>query len=176
MPTVLLTLFLLQSDEELIKDLQAFTQVAPADERTLRAAVDQTLPRVAKVMHSSVPRRFSTKVVSRDEATRRLKAMLEREYPGDRLARLGAALKAVHLIEPGVDLEKEALALYAANVGGFYDPHDRTLYLLADQPAVVSVIAFRLRLAAVGPVPVLCPGSTHEREMSGRGKSFFVMR
>jgi hypothetical protein len=46
----------------------------------------------------------------------------------------------------------------------------------ARQPAVVSVIALRLRLAAVGPVPVLCPGSTHEREMSGRGNSFFVMR
>ena len=147
MATLVLTLFLLQSDEELLKDLQAFTQVAPADERTLRAAVDQTLPRVAKVMHSSVPRRFSTKIVSRGEAARRLKAMLEREYPGDRLARLGAALKAVHLIEPGVDLEKEALALYAANVGGFYDPHDRTLYLLADQPAVVQQLVIAHELA-----------------------------
>ena len=46
----------------------------------------------------------------------------------------------------------------------------------ARQPAVACVIALRLRLAAVGPVPVECPGSTHEREISGRGNSRRVIR
>jgi hypothetical protein len=162
-PALLLALFLLQSDDALLKDLQALTQLGLVDEPTLRATVDETLPRVAKVMHASVPRKFSTKIVSRAEAARRLKVMLEREYPGDRLARLGAALKAVHLVERGVDLEKQALGLYAANAGGFYDPHDRTLYLLGDQPAVVQQLVIAHELAhAVQDEQLGLERATHE--------------
>ncbi len=144
---LLWSLFLLQSDEVTLKELQALAQPASADEGTLRALVDQTLPQVAKVMHSRVPRALSTRVVSRSEVSRKLRGVLEREYPSHRLARLGNALKAIHLIEPGVDLEKEALGLYAANVGGFYDPHDKTLYLLADQPAALQQLVIAHELA-----------------------------
>jgi hypothetical protein len=146
-PTLLLSLLLLQSDETLLKDLQALTPLAPTDERTLRAMVEQTLPRVAKVMHARAPKNPTVKIVSRAAAAGKLKAVLAREYPGDRLDRLGAALKAVRLIEPGVDLQREALELYATNVGGFYDPHDRTLYLLADQPALMQQLAIAHELA-----------------------------
>ena len=147
MPALLLSLLLLQSDETLIKDLQALTLLAPTDERTLRAMVEQTLPRVAKVMHARPPKNPTVKIVSRAAAAGKLKAVLAREYPGDRLDRLGAALKAVRLIEPKVNLQREALELYATNVGGFYDPHDRTLYLLADQPAVMQQLAIAHELA-----------------------------
>ncbi len=147
MLALLLSLFLLQSDEALLKDLQSLTPLAPADERTLRAMAEQTLPRVAKVMHASAPKKTTVKIVSRAAAAGKLKAVLEREYPGDRLARLGAALQAVHLIGPQVNLQQEALGLYATNVGGFYDPHDRALYLLTDQPAVMQQLAIAHELA-----------------------------
>src|SRR5262249_59828709 len=43
-------------------------------------------------------------------------------------------------------LQKEAVALYAKNVSGFYDPHDHVLYLLKDQPPSMQrmVIAHEL--------------------------------
>ena len=147
MPALLLSLLLLQSDETLLRDLQSLSALAPTDERTLHAMVEQTLPRVAKVMRASTPKRPTVKVVSRAAAADRLKTVLAREYPGDRLARLGAALKAVRLIDRQIDLQQEVLEMYATNVGGFYDPHDRTLYLLADQPAVMQQLAIAHELA-----------------------------
>lgn len=61
--------------------------------------------------------------------------------------------------------------------GAIHDTKVRVVETLADsQPAVVSVIASELLLAALPAVPVLCPGSTHERDTSSRGKSFFSMR
>ena len=144
---LLCCLLLLQSDEVSLQELQALTQPAPSDERTLRALVEQTLPRVAKVMRSSPPKAVVTKVLTRSQASRKLRAVLDREYPNHRLSRLGAALQAIHLLEPEVDLEREAVALYAANVGGFYDPHEKTLYLLADQPGVLQQLVIAHELA-----------------------------
>src|SRR5262249_18937474 len=44
-------------------------------------------------------------------------------------------------------LQKEAVALYAKNVSGFYDPHDHVLYLLKDQPASVQQMVITHELA-----------------------------
>jgi len=144
---LLCCLLLLQSDEVSLQELQALTRTAPSDERSLRALVEETLPRVAKVMRSRPPRAVVTKVITRSEASRKLKAVLDREYPNHRLSRLGSALRAIHLLEPEVDLEREAVALYAANVSGFYDPHEKTLYLLADQPGLVQQLVIAHELA-----------------------------
>ena len=143
-----LALILAQSDELSEKDLRALvSEETPVDESSLRRMVDQVLPQVSKVMRLPAPRRLTTRVVSREEAGRKLLEVLKREYPGDRLTRLGAALELVHLLEPGVDLQKEAVALYSKNVSGFYDPHDRALYLLKDQPASVQMMVITHELA-----------------------------
>ena len=143
-----LALLLAQSDELFEKDLRALvSEETPVDESSLRRMVDQVLPQVSKVMRLPAPRRLTTRVVSREEAGRKLLEVLKREYPGDRLARLGAALELVHLLEPDVDLQKEAVALYSKNVSGFYDPHDRALYLLKDQPASVQQMVIAHELA-----------------------------
>src|SRR4051812_146185 len=111
-----LTLLLAQTQPDqlggLSKDdaemLQALQGSAAPDEPALRAMVEKTLPRVAKVMGLPAPRRVQVRVVSSAEASRKLLEVLRREYPGDRLARLGRALQLVHLVEPGLDLEKAA--------------------------------------------------------------------
>jgi len=142
-----LLLMLAQSDELSERDLRALVyEERPVDESSLRRMVEQVLPKVSKVMRLPGPRHLTTRIVSREEAGRKLLEVLRREYPGDRLARLGAALELIHLLEPGVDLPKEAVALYSKNVSGFYDPHDRALYLLKDQPpsAQKMVIAHEL--------------------------------
>jgi hypothetical protein len=143
-----LALVLAQSDELSEKDLRALiSEEKTLDEPSLRRMVDQALPEVSLVMRLPAPRRLTTRVVSREEAGRKLMDVLKREYPGDRLARLGAALKLVHLLEPGVDLPNEAIALYSKNVSGFYDPHDSALYLLKDQPASMQQMVIAHELA-----------------------------
>src|SRR5262249_57516212 len=44
-------------------------------------------------------------------------------------------------------LQKEAVALYAKNVSGFYDPHDHVLYLLKDQPPSMQRMVITHELA-----------------------------
>ncbi|HME89898.1 MAG TPA: DUF6782 family putative metallopeptidase [Myxococcaceae bacterium] len=147
MLALVVALMLTQSGELSERDLRALVaEEKPLDESSLRRTVEQVLPEVSKLMRLPGPRRLTTRVVSREEASRKLLEVLKREYPGDRLARLGAALELVHLLEPGVDLPKEAVALYAKNVSGFYDPHNHVLYLLKDQPPSMQrmVIAHEL--------------------------------
>ncbi len=124
-------------DDALLRDVERMAQLqggGSASPEELRALVTEMLPRVGKVMRLPIPSRIDVKVVSRDEARAALLEVLRRDYPGDLLERLSDSLAAVKLVPPGTDLRREAQALYADNVSGFYDPHRRRLYLLSDQP------------------------------------------
>ena len=139
-----LAFILAQSDGFTAEELHALSGAEHVSgsitEETLKQMVTQTLPKVAGVMGRPVPRKLNVRVISREEASRKLLEVLNREYPGDRLARLGTALQLVHLVEPRLDLAKAAHALYSANASGFYDPHDHTLNLLQDQPMAAQVM------------------------------------
>ena len=120
---------------------------ASGDEGSLRRLVDEMLPRVAAVMRANRPRNFTLRIVSRTEAAAKLQEVLKREYPGDQLDRLSQALQAVHLVSPGTNLAREAAELYGKNVGGFYDAHDKSLYLLKDQPMMSQMMIVPHELA-----------------------------
>jgi hypothetical protein len=136
-------------EEDLLRDLErmAGAQNRPATAAELRALVAEMLPRVARVMKCSPPSHVDVRVISRDEARTRLLAVLQRDYPGDMLARLSTALAAVGLVAVGTDLRGEASALYGSNVSGFYDPHERALFLLDDQPLAVQSLVVAHELA-----------------------------
>lgn len=137
-------------EEALLHDLEQMTrleQSGSASPAELRALVAEMLPRVARVMRRPAPSRVEVRVVSRDEARAKLLAILERDYPGDALLRLAEALRAVGLVAEGTNLRSEAQALYGSNVSGFYDPHDRALFLLSDQPMAVQALIVAHELA-----------------------------
>ena len=137
-------------DEDLIRDAERLARMqggGTASPEELRGLVAELLPRVGKVMGLPVPSRVEVKVVSRDEARAALLVVLRRDYPGDTLERLSEALAAVGLVAAGTDLRAEAQALYGANVSGFYDPHERRLYLLADQPLAAQTLVVAHELA-----------------------------
>ena len=137
-------------DEDLIRDAERLARMqgaGTASPEELRGLVAELLPRVGKVMGLPVPSRVEVKVVSRDEARAALLVVLRRDYPGDKLERLSEALAAVGLVAAGTDLRAEAQALYGANVSGFYDPHERRLYLLADQPLAAQTLVVAHELA-----------------------------
>jgi hypothetical protein len=137
-------------DEALLHELEQMAraqQGGGASAAELRTLVAEMLPRVARVMKRPAPSRVEVRVVSRDEARARLLAILERDYPGDALTRLAEALRAVGLVAEGTDLRSEAQQLYGGNVSGFYDPHERALYLLSDQPLAVQALIVAHELA-----------------------------
>jgi hypothetical protein len=136
-------------EDDLLRDLERMSaaQNRPATAAELRALVAEMLPRVARVMKRSPPSHVDVRVVSRDEARSRLLAVLQRDYPGDMLARLSTALAAVGLVASGTNLQAEAQALYGSNVSGFYDPHERALFLLDDQPLAVQSLIVAHELA-----------------------------
>jgi hypothetical protein len=136
-------------EDDLLRDLERMTasQNRPATAAELRALVADLLPRVARVMKRSPPSHVDVRVISRDEARTRLLAVLQRDYPGDMLTRLSTALAAVGLVTGGTNLQVEAQALYGSNVSGFYDPHERALFLLDDQPLAVQSLIVAHELA-----------------------------
>lgn len=137
-------------EEELLRDIERMTRLqggGAASAEELRALVAELLPSVGKVMRLPVPARVDVKVVSRDEARAALLGVLRRDYPGDTLERLSEALAAVGLVAAGTDLRAEAQALYGGNVSGFYDPHQRRLYLLSDQPLAAQALVVAHELA-----------------------------
>lgn len=137
-------------DEELLREAERMARLqggGAASREELQALVSEMLPRVGKVMRLPVPARIDLKVVSRDEARAALLDVLRRDYPGDLLERLSESLAAVGLVAPGTDLRTEAQSLYGSNVSGFYDPHQRRLYLLADQPLAAQALVVAHELA-----------------------------
>jgi len=99
------------------------------------------------VMGLPVPSRIDLKIISREQARAALLEVLKRDYPGDLLERLSESLAAVGLVASGTDLRAEAQALYGRNVSGFYDPHQRRLYLLDDQPLSAQTLIVAHELA-----------------------------
>lgn len=138
---IALALVLAQSGLEDL--LGAEAKPSPA---ALQAMVDETLPKVAKVM-GATPKKVTVKVVSREAAAKRIRAVIDREYPGDKLERLGTALKLVHLVEPGVNVAKAAHELYSTQVSGFYDATDHALFLIDDQPVLIQGLIIPHELA-----------------------------
>ncbi|HEY3452504.1 MAG TPA: DUF6782 family putative metallopeptidase [Myxococcales bacterium] len=137
---IALALVLAQSG---LQDLLGDSKPSPA---ALQAMVEQTLPKVAKVM-GATPKKVAVKVVDRVTAAKKIRTVLEREYPGDKLERLGTALKLIHLVEPGVDVTRSALDLYSTQVSGFYDATDHTLFLIDDQPEMLQGLIIPHELA-----------------------------
>ena len=137
-------------EDELIREAERMARLqggGAASRGELQALVNEMLPRVGKVMRLPVPSRIDLKVVSRDEARAALLEVLKRDYPGDLLDRLSESLAAVGLVAAGTDLRAEAQTLYGANVSGFYDPHKRRLFLLADQPLAAQALIVAHELA-----------------------------
>ena len=137
-------------EEELLREAERMAHQqagGTASREELQALVAEMLPRVGKVMRLPVPSRIDLRVVSRDEARAALLEVLRRDYPGDLLERLSESLAAVGLVASGTDLRAEAQALYGANVSGFYDPHQRRLYLVSDQPLAAQALIVAHELA-----------------------------
>src|SRR5712692_947890 len=84
-----------------------------------------------------------------DELRVYLKEELDREYSPEQIEGLQRIYRRLGLLAPGIDLAKELLKLYDAQIAGFYDPHQGKLFLVPSgvPPAgwLVNVLQFVLR-------------------------------
>jgi hypothetical protein len=90
-------------------------------------------------------------VKSRDEISRYLKERVQEDYDQDRLQKEGRLLKKLGLIPSTIDYGEFLLKLLTGQVGGFYDPDKKTLFIASwlpveeQKPVMVHEIAHALQ-------------------------------
>lgn len=97
-----------------------------------RARVRAMLARVARARGLPSTREIEIAVQGRDELLARIRAHVDREMPADVIASQGEVLTALELLPPGYDFLEGTYRLVGGRVAGFYEPEDRTMYLVDD--------------------------------------------
>ena len=119
---------------------------AERESERLRAAVDSMLPALARL--ASLPVLEEVRLERRDSAAVRafVERQLDRELPPDVLASVHATWTLLGLIPDTLDLRALMLRLYSEQIVGYYDPDERTLYVVEGVAAdgVAPVLAHEL--------------------------------
>jgi hypothetical protein len=108
----------------------------PSEEtaRSARNKVAEMLKTVARFRHL-VPRAdVSSRVLARDALLQMVRAHVDREVPPEIIHNQGEFLVGLGLVAPSFDYEAGTYRLLEAQLAGFYEPHDKTMYLAADLP------------------------------------------
>lgn len=96
------------------------------------AAIVEMLRRVAEARGLPAKQPVAARQVSRAEAIAHIMAKTEREIPRAVLEGQGELLRAMGLVPPGYDFVGGIYALIRNNIAGFYDQHDKRMFLLDD--------------------------------------------
>jgi hypothetical protein len=73
-------------------------------------------------------------VLGRSALIQMVRTHVDREVPEDVIRNQGEFLVALGLVAPDYDYEGGTFGLLEAQLAGFYEPHDKTMYLAADLP------------------------------------------
>lgn len=103
---------------------------APSPEATRKVA--QALERVATVRGLPAKRSVPGVELDRSELIVRVKAHVAREIPRSAIAHEGRVLELLGFVPVGFDYETETYALLEAELAGYYEPLDSTMYLASD--------------------------------------------
>jgi hypothetical protein len=108
---------------------------APADPSVSDRGVAAMLERVAKARGLPARLPVRSRVLARDELLSVVRAHVAREVPRDVIRSQGEFLVGLGVVPPSFDYEASVLRLLLAQLAGFYDPDDRTMYLAGDLTA-----------------------------------------
>jgi hypothetical protein len=95
-------------------------------------AVARMLARVAEVRGLPIRGPVTSRTLSRDAVAALIRAHVERDVPLEAVAAQGEALALLGLVPADYDFFEGSLDLLAGRIAGFYEPHDRTMYLVDD--------------------------------------------
>jgi hypothetical protein len=112
---------------------------APAENAVKADTADHEKRLIAKMLKKVVVARgLQTKaavpgqVLPRKELLDRVRAHVAREVPKEAIRQEGLILQLLGFVPPQFDYEKETFALLEAQLAGFYEPSDKTMYMAGD--------------------------------------------
>jgi hypothetical protein len=105
-----------------------------ADEKDAQRRVADFLARVAAVRHLLPKAAVEARVLDRASLIASVREHVAREIPRDVIRDQGELLVGFGLVPPDFDYEEGAFRLLEAQLAGFYEPHDKKMYLAADLP------------------------------------------
>ena len=108
--------------------------------------VTQELPRVEAAAGMTATGPIAAQLISRADAAAHIRGLFDSQLPPARRAPMQAAWHAMGLLPRDQTLEGAVLALYGSQVGGFYDPVRKALFLLSDMPGIVQLPIVRHEL------------------------------
>ena len=108
--------------------------VQKADTKALLETVDEMVEVTARLRGLEPKAPILKGVKSRAEIAQYLNERVEEDYDQQRLQKEGKALKKLGLIPGGLDYREFILKLLTEQVGGFYDPEKKTLYIASWTP------------------------------------------
>jgi hypothetical protein len=114
----------------MILAFSASSQELTDDEKTVIREADQTAIDVAQIMGSKITRDIKKGFKSKNELIDVLEKMFAKEYPPEKAYKDERLLKFLGLLPENVNLMDSMKALLLEQIGGFYDPETRELYLI----------------------------------------------
>jgi hypothetical protein len=107
-------------------------------ERDAQRRVADFLARVAAVRHLAPRAAVQARELDRAALIASVRQHVAREIPPDVIRNQGELLVGFGLVPPDFDYEEGAFRLLEAQLAGFYEPHDKKMYLAADLPDAVA--------------------------------------
>jgi hypothetical protein len=115
-------------------DAPAASGPRAGQERDAQRRVAEFLARVAVVRHLEARAVVEARELDRTALIESVKQHVAREIPPDVIRNQGELLVGFGLVPPDYDYEEGAFRLLEAQLAGFYEPHDKKMYLAADLP------------------------------------------
>jgi len=114
----------------IIVGVHAFMDKDDSEEQELLNKADKILEDVAKILGAEVKGNVKKGFKDRSDLVAVLEKMMEEEYSAEKFYREERTLKFFGLIPEDMNLEKKMKAFYLEQIGGFYDPRVKELYLI----------------------------------------------
>ena len=105
------------------------------DTSELLKAVDRIMPTMAGLRGLEPKAPILKGVKTREEISQFLDKRVHEDYTADRIEHEGKLLRKLGILPEGVSYLDMLLSLYTEQVGGFYDPKEKTLFLASWMPA-----------------------------------------
>ena len=103
-----------------------------ATEIETRRKVREMVARVSRARGLPALREVPIKVLNRDQILARIKMHVDEDVPKDSILDEGEALAALELVPTEYDFLEGSYRLIQGRIAGFYEPEDRTMYLVDD--------------------------------------------
>jgi hypothetical protein len=97
-----------------------------------RRKVHAMLVRVARARGLPVQGEVASRVLDRAGILQQIREHVDKEIPADALEHEGELLAALELVPPGYDFVEGSYKLLGGRIAGFYEPTDKTMYLVDD--------------------------------------------